>query len=69
MTLPDEPAGWHRLHAMAQSAPDAQSLARIVAEMNRILEEHQKAVELVTHLEEAGREAREKLYAQPQQPT
>ena len=45
MTLPDEPAGWHRLHAMAQSTPDAQSLARIVAEMNRILEEHQKAAE------------------------
>jgi hypothetical protein len=45
MTLPDEPAGWHRLQAMAQCAPDAQSLARIVAEMNRILEEHQKAAE------------------------
>jgi hypothetical protein len=44
MTLLDEPAGWHRLHAMAQNAPDAQSLARIVAEMNRILVEYQKAL-------------------------
>lgn len=43
MTLPDEPAGWRSLHAMAQCAPDAQSLARIVAEMNRILDEHEKA--------------------------
>jgi hypothetical protein len=32
------------------------------------LEEHQKAMELVTYLEEAGREARKKLYEQPQQP-
>ena len=43
MTLPDEPAGWRSLHAMAQCAPNTQSLARIVAEMNRIPEEYQKA--------------------------
>jgi hypothetical protein len=42
MNLPDEPEGWHRLQELAQNAPDTHSLARIIAEMNRILDRHEK---------------------------
>ena len=36
----DEPRGWKRLQAMAQRATDPESLAAIINEMNRILDQH-----------------------------
>ncbi len=44
-----EPEGWHRLQAMAQSATDAQSLALIIDEMNRILDRHQEMVDTIDY--------------------
>jgi hypothetical protein len=40
-----EPAGWKRLKAAAENAPDAHSLALIIEEMNRILYQHEKIAE------------------------
>ena len=45
MNLPDEPTGWRRLQAMAQQAPDADTLARIIDEMNRLLDQHEQMAE------------------------
>ena len=45
MNLPDEPTGWSRLQAMAQQAPDADTLARIIDEMNRLLDKHEQMAE------------------------
>jgi hypothetical protein len=42
MKLPDEPKGWRRLRAMAQRAPDTHSLALIIEQLNRLLDEHEK---------------------------
>jgi hypothetical protein len=41
----DEPRGWRRLQAMAQRATDPQSLAAIIDEMNRILDQHERMAE------------------------
>lgn len=42
MKLPDEPRGWSRLQALAQQAPDAQTLAQVIDEMNRLLDKHEQ---------------------------
>jgi hypothetical protein len=42
MKLPDEPKGWHRLRAMAKHAPDTDSLALIIEQLNRLLDEHER---------------------------
>jgi hypothetical protein len=41
MNLPDEPKEWRCLQEMAQQAPDTHSLTLVIAEMNRILDDHQ----------------------------
>lgn len=43
MTLPDAPEGWESLQSLAQEAPDTKSLTLIIAEMNRLLDEHHGA--------------------------
>jgi hypothetical protein len=42
----DEPKGWRQLQAMAQRATDPRSLAAIINEMNRILDQHERMGEL-----------------------
>jgi hypothetical protein len=42
MKLPDEPEGWHRLRAMAKRAPDTNTLALIIEQLNRLLDEHER---------------------------
>jgi|GEM_PF-4976548 len=42
MHLPDEPKGWQRLQAMAQNAPDTESLVRIIDEMYSLLDRHER---------------------------
>jgi len=42
MKLPDEPEGWHRLRAMAKRAPDTHTLALIIEQLNRLLDEHER---------------------------
>jgi hypothetical protein len=44
VNLPDEPRDWQRLQQMAQEAPDAATLTLIIAEMNRILYEHEQLI-------------------------
>ncbi len=41
----DEPKGWHRLREMAERASDSTNLARIIDEMNRLLDEHQQVAQ------------------------
>jgi hypothetical protein len=43
MTLPDEPPGWRLLQAMAQYEPDPAKVASILAEMNRLLDAHERS--------------------------
>lgn len=44
MNLPDEPRDWQRLQKMAQEAPDSATLTLIIAEMNRVLYEHEQLI-------------------------
>jgi|HubBroStandDraft_6_1064221.scaffolds.fasta_scaffold103525_1 hypothetical protein len=49
MKLPDEPEGWHRLRALAKRAPDTHSLALIIEQLNRLLDEHERKTETDPH--------------------
>ena len=49
MKLPDEPEGWHRLRAMAKCAPDTHTLALIIEQLNRLLDEHERKRETNPH--------------------
>ena len=42
MTLPDEPKGWERLQVRAQRAKCPRQLARVVDQMNRLLDRQQR---------------------------
>lgn len=42
MRLSDEPRGWRRLQAMAQSEDNPERVAAIIDEMNRLLEAHER---------------------------
>jgi hypothetical protein len=44
MRLADEPPGWKKLQAMAQSAKDTESLDLIVNKMNELLTLREKSV-------------------------
>ena len=39
----NEPRGWKCLQEMAQSAPDTQTLSRIIDEMNRVLDDEEES--------------------------
>jgi len=41
--FPDPPPGWHALQERAKRAENADELARIIDEMNRLLREYEKA--------------------------
>jgi hypothetical protein len=43
MMLPDEPPGWRLLQAMAQCESDPAKVASIIAEMNRLLDAHERS--------------------------
>lgn len=43
MTLPDPPTGWLDLQARAKSAKNAEELAAIIDEMNKLLSQYEKA--------------------------
>jgi len=49
MKLPDEPEGWHRLRAMAKRAPDTHTLALIIEQLNRLLDEHERKTAIRPH--------------------
>lgn len=49
MKLPDEPKGWQHLRALAKRAPDTNSLALILEQLNRLLDEHERKRETDPH--------------------
>ena len=58
MKLPNEPRGWRYLQALAQSAPDTETLTQVIEEMHRILDEQP---ELDMMADFGGRKVRDKI--------